>query len=206
MFAVPGVSAGGEPSYFDIPAQPLASALQAFSTVSGYQILVADDHLPQSMAIKGVLSSKEALARLVAGTGMSVSFTGPQAAILVPGNRSQNVATTASSQGGPKYDAALQYDVLAALCRDAMTRPGQYRTALDLWMMPSGRVGRAELLSSTGDPERDRRILAVLYKLKFVPPPQGLSQPTTLLLLPSASDADRLCDSMLPAAHEATAR
>src|SRR5262249_2098559 len=120
--------------------------------------------------------------------------------------RPQNaVAAAPSRRDQTRYDTALQSDVMLALCRDAATRPGQYRAALDLWVTPSGRVDHVDLLSSTGDPGRDKRIVTALDELASMPPPPGLSQPTTLLLLPKA-DSAQLCESLSPATPKAAIR
>jgi TonB family protein len=197
------------PIDFDIPAQPLATALEAFSTVSGYQILMGDagSGAGYSRAVKGAFPPKEALIEVISGTGLEVRFTSAKAAILIGHVSSRNVSTPAvPGADQEQLEAQLQNDVMRALCRNRATRPGDYRTALDLWVNPSGHVERAELLSSTGDPDRDKRIVAALEALHSVPPPRGLGQPTTLLLVPKASDSVGACDASLPAVQRAGAR
>jgi hypothetical protein len=170
---------------FDIPAQPLATALEAFSGASGYQILMAEtiSGTTRSNAVKGALPPDEALAELISGTGLEARVTGDRAAIIV---RDVNFSSTsdASEKTGRDYDATLQRIVMTALCRDVATRPGLYRAALDLWVASSGRVERTDLLESTGDSVRDKRIVAALDGLGVMPPPPGMTQPTTLLVLP----------------------
>lgn len=208
LAADPALAQDGRTS-FDIPAQPLATALEAFSTASGYQILMADPGAGtiRSNAINGVHPSRDALLQMVAGTGLKVRFTAAQAAVLVPDVRSEGTPTPGPQRRDQeRYEAALQNDVMLALCRDAATRPGQYRTALDLWVGSSGRIYRAELLGSTGDPVRDKRIVAVLLALASAPPPPGLARPTTLLFLPKPSDSARMCDVASPEFQRATIR
>jgi hypothetical protein len=190
--------AADRPIGFDIPVQPLAAALEAFSAVSGYQILVADAGSATSLskAIKGVLSPREALAQMTSGTGLEIRFTSARAAILIHDVGSQIALIPAPPRRDQEaYDAALQNDLMAALCRDAATRPGRYRTALDLWVASSGHVDRAELLSSTGDTDRDQRIVATLRQLNLAPPPPGLALPVTLLLLSKASNSTQMCEA-----------
>lgn len=183
---------------FDIPAQALATALEAFSAASGYQILMADTSAgtARSSAVSGMLLPRDALVQLVAGIGLEVHFTGAQAAVLARAARSQVTSIpTLRRLDQEHYEAALQNEVIFTLCRSAVTRPGQYRTAIDLWVASSGRIDNVELLSSTGDTVRDRQIVAVLLALAPPPPPPGLRQPTTLLLLPGGVvDAARICD------------
>lgn len=182
------------PLTFDIPAQPLPLALEAFSAVSGYQVLLADrdSMMIMSKAVKNVSPPRSALIDLVDGSGLSVRFTSAQAAILM---REIPLEESPARQNQQRYGAVLQQDVIRALCQDHVTSPGQYRMALDLWTAPSGRVDRVELLGSTGDADRDRRVLVALAALTSMQPPPGLPQPTTLLVLPKQSDHVSACDT-----------
>lgn len=203
------VALAERPMDFDIPAQPLATALEAFSAVSGYQILMADagSGSEYSRTVKGAFSPKDALIQVISGTGLEVRFTAAKAAILIRHVSSRNVSTAALPGGEQEqFDARLQKDVMRTLCRSAATRPGVYRAAVDLWVNPSGGVDRAELLSSTGDADRDKRIVAALDALHSIPPPSGLAQPTTLLLVPKASESAAACDALSPAAQRAGTR
>lgn len=62
---------------FDIPAQPLGSALSAFARQSREQLLYAPDLVAgrQSAPLKGTYSSEEALDRLLAGSGLRFKAT-----------------------------------------------------------------------------------------------------------------------------------
>lgn len=175
---------------FDIPAQSLDTALEVFSEASGYQILTAEAGAgtTQANAVRGFMLPRKALARLLEGTGLKAQFTGDQAAIIV---RDPLDALRLKDQRA--YDAELQSAVIAALCRDATTRPGPYRAALDVWVSEAGRIERAELLHSTGDSLRDHLIVAALHALNAIAPPPGLVQPITLLVLPSARST-QTCD------------
>jgi iron complex outermembrane recepter protein len=69
---------------FDIPAQPLGGALNAFGRQSGLQVTV-DSSLAagvQSQAVAGTMTSAEALDRLLAGTGIAGRFTGNRTVVL----------------------------------------------------------------------------------------------------------------------------
>jgi hypothetical protein len=194
---------------FDIPAQPLAAALEAFSAVSGYQILMADpgSGAGYSRAVKGAFFPKNALIQVISGAGLDVRFTAAKAAILIRHASSRKGPTPALPGGSQQqFEARLQNDVTRTLCLNAATRPGVYRAALDLWVNPSGDVDRAELLGSTGDPDRDKQIVAALGALNSMPPPSGLGQPTTLLLVPKASEPAAACDTLSSAAQRAGTR
>jgi len=64
---------------FDIPAQPLASALRAFASQGGQQLLFDEDRLARlrAPALNGRYTPREALDRLLAGTGMVAMPSGP---------------------------------------------------------------------------------------------------------------------------------
>lgn len=71
---------------FDIPAQPLASALNAFGRQAGYQV-TADAALVSgrtSQAVSGALAPTEALRRLLVGTGLTWRLSGDRTVVLSP--------------------------------------------------------------------------------------------------------------------------
>jgi TonB family protein len=178
---------------FDIAAQPLTRALEAFSILTGYQILMADSSAAgtQSAPVKALLAPREALVAIVAGTGLTVRFTTETSAVLMPDGNLRAAPREARPAATASFEADLQRGATRVLCEDQLTRPGTYRAALDIWINAAGGIDRAELLSSTGNDRRDERVLAVLRSLVLKPPPSGLSQPTTLLFLPMA--AGRAC-------------
>ncbi|GGF06543.1 hypothetical protein GCM10011611_10060 [Aliidongia dinghuensis] len=80
------------------------------------------------------------------------------------------------------------------LCRELGTRPGSYRAAMRLWLDPSGTVSRADLLSSTGDPVRDRRLHETLVGSGVgTPPPVALPQPVIVVILPRSPQVSGDC-------------
>jgi hypothetical protein len=193
------------PIDFDIPAQPLAPALEAFSAVSGYQILMANagSGAGYSRAVRGAFSPKDALVQVISGTGLVARYTAARAAILI--RRDQVGPTPTLPRGNQaQFEARLQYDVIRTLCQNEATRPGAYRAALDLWVNPIGDVDHAELLSSTGNTDRDKEIVATLDSLHSASPPSGLGQPTTLLIVPRVSESVAACD--MPATQSARTR
>ncbi len=75
---------------FDIPAQPLTSALIAFSRQSGVQVTSpARDTVGglRSSSVKGDLDPQQALAALLAGTGLNYRFTSNSAAVISGGQQ-----------------------------------------------------------------------------------------------------------------------
>jgi iron complex outermembrane receptor protein len=69
---------------FDIPAQPLASALNAFGRQAGLQVTI-DTALTtgvQAHAVSGTMTAADALGRLLAGTGIVSRFSGNRTVVL----------------------------------------------------------------------------------------------------------------------------
>ncbi|MET3792362.1 TonB-dependent receptor domain-containing protein [Aquamicrobium terrae] len=78
-------AATAQATSFSIPAQPLASALHAFSRASGWQIGYSSEIVrgKTSVAVSGTMPPARALQTMLSGTGISVSLTGPTTATLV---------------------------------------------------------------------------------------------------------------------------
>lgn len=177
---------------FDIPAQPLGSALSAYGAATRIQLFV-DTELTagrRSAPLKGVFSFEEALKNLLAGTGLLARAIGDQGFTLV----SLPLARAGGEAGGPgamsptvlrfnSYSAAIQNAMRGALCHHEETRPGSYRTLVRLWIGASGAVTGAELVTSTGDSTRDALLSGAFQGLAVgAPPPADLPQPVTLLV------------------------
>ncbi|MEO9340824.1 TonB-dependent receptor [Mesorhizobium sp. SB112] len=92
---------------FQIPAQTLSSALNAFIRQSGWQISYSSALArgKTSAAISGSMTPETALQRLVAGTGAAVRVGAPGSAALVD-------ATAAGANGGVAADGSLILDTI----------------------------------------------------------------------------------------------
>ncbi|SMF43551.1 iron complex outermembrane recepter protein [Tistlia consotensis] len=80
----PTLAQSGETYGFSIAAQPLASALRAFSEQSGIQVAYGTEDLAglSGPAVSGRLDAAEALRRLLAGSGVTWRFTDPHTVVL----------------------------------------------------------------------------------------------------------------------------
>lgn len=70
---------------FNIPAQSLSSALEAFGIVTGHQVIY-DSRVAQarrSMRVVGVFEPEAALRILLAGTDLAIRYTGPRDVAIV---------------------------------------------------------------------------------------------------------------------------
>ncbi len=70
---------------FSIPTQPLAGALSAFSRTTGWEVGYSSQIVrgKTSQALSGAMTPAQALEKLLAGSGLSIRFTGPTTAALV---------------------------------------------------------------------------------------------------------------------------
>lgn len=81
---------------FNIPSQPLASALNAFGRQSGLQVTLAaaTSRGVRSSPVNGALEPQQALAQLLAGTGISYQISGGTAVIGSTATTGDNGAAT----------------------------------------------------------------------------------------------------------------
>ncbi|SED61185.1 TonB-dependent receptor [Rhodobacter sp. 24-YEA-8] len=106
-------------SRFDIPAQPLPSALAAFIKATGWQLSYPSSAAQGKMSpgVRGAMSPAEALERLVAGSGLAVHQGGANAAALVEQSRDQGAADGSVMLGTIVLGSAQMADA-------AFTTPG----------------------------------------------------------------------------------
>ena len=181
----------GAPVRFEIAAQPLAPALDAYAATAGLEVLY-DSELAagrRSTAVRGVLMPDVALRVLLEGTGLTVFYTDNAFAIVpVPSNRRGNAPSNGLVRSDHMpYLALVQAAIERAFCQQAETTPGQYRAALRFRLGTSGEVLSPQLLGSTGDRDRDRKIGELLGQLSIEqPPPPGMPQPVTMIVSPRA--------------------
>jgi hypothetical protein len=114
---------------FDIPAQPLAPALDAYSAATGREVFYdgASGMGERSTAVMGTLTPDSALKTLLAGTGLVALRSGAADYTLVvaPEDVARAAAAhLAADRRYAAYFAVLQAGVRDALCRNIETRPG----------------------------------------------------------------------------------
>jgi hypothetical protein len=182
---------------FDIPSQPLAAALSSYGAVTGMQVLyetsLAADK--KSAAIEGKFTPEAALRMLLIGTGLVGRRTDVDAITIFAESR-EHRGNTSAVVPDEQFLGALQASILNTLCQNAETQPGTYRMALQLWITPTGVLQRAELLSSTGNTQRDKALAEQLRGLPIVAkPPPGMTQPVTLAIVPRSPLQRSECSS-----------
>lgn len=92
----------GEPRDFDVPAAQASEALKRFSTQSGVQFLYSSEEVSgiRTTAVKGSLSPREALNRLLSGTGLVAVEDPGTGAIAI--RREAPPPSKEGSKGSPK--------------------------------------------------------------------------------------------------------
>jgi hypothetical protein len=174
---------------FQIPAQSLATALQAYGERAKIQVLYESDTAGgrQSAAVEGEFTRDKALELLLSGTNLEVHYTGPDAITIAPRTvRGKDEpptdpivkadlsigelrvrASNHISDPSPlqDYSESVQLDIQSALRKNAKTRSGNYRAVLDLWIDSTRVIQKTALLQSTGEADRDAAVTAALQGL-----------------------------------------
>ncbi|MDH4981708.1 TonB-dependent receptor [Hyphomicrobium sp. D-2] len=96
----------GNARNFNIPAQPLASALNAFGRQSGFQVTSAAAAVRgvTSRSVSGTFTPQDALSQLLEGTGISFTFNG-DGTVLIGGQVS-------TGNDGASVDGAIALDTI----------------------------------------------------------------------------------------------
>ncbi len=183
---------------FDIPAQPLADALDQYAAVSHrsvvFRTVLVDGRV--SSPVHGRYSPQEALRILLSGSGLFVEA-------IDPGHVDTFVLKTLGSPEGlipaqagipvPQYDGQAQAKIWATLCNNPQTTPGSYRALIRFHIDSVGRISQAYFIDSSGDKHRDTALLSTLQTIRLGRPPPEMAQPLTMLILPQNRVAGPMC-------------
>jgi hypothetical protein len=179
---------------FDIAAQPLDQALNAFGTVTGLQIFyeTALTSGRRSRAVKGVLDRETALRALLAESNLTAHAIATNTISIAP-STGVNAELQQAKRASVAYYGFMQAGIMSVLCRNAETRPGAYRIAMQYWIDGSGRIARFKLITSSGDAERDSAIKQVMQTIVFQPSVRHIPQPVTLAIEPNSGEEPAGC-------------
>ena len=180
----------GELRPFDIPAQSLSEALQAYSEASSVQVMFEADSTDgyRSASVRGNFAPETALHILLGKTGLKVRYLRSDLITLAPPSSSDadlppvqalaiapdmsldtlRVHGTAAASDDDQlatYVSAIQGDIQRALKKIARLRNKDYHVGVKLWVNSDRIVQKAELFSSTGDDESDSLIASRLHGL-----------------------------------------
>lgn len=198
---------------FDIPPQSLLTALRTYSEITGQAVLV-DNTLAegrQSPGVHGSFDKTQALQKLLEGTGLVASYSSDQAFTLklaepdatvdrAVRENTQSVGVEESEAVIEQYAGKIQQPIEAALCRSEDAQPGTYRLAMQVWIAASGHIEKTRLLTPV-DSQRAYAVHHALNGLVLEPPPAGMPQPLTLLLLPEHAGGASVCATAQPTLH-----
>lgn len=191
---------------FQIPSQPLVSALQAYSQATGVEVLYESRIAAglQSAPVEGVFLPQVALRLLLASTDLVVHYNRsnaitlslpadehlPPASPLGGADLELDTMRVSGGQAQPnaslmrEFSESVRRDIEVALRKSVRTRSGNYRTSVRLWVDPSRTVRKAELAQSTGDAERDAQIASLLEGLVLTrTPPANAPQPVRIVIV-----------------------
>lgn len=193
--------------FFDIPAQPLASALETYARLSGIEVLYESSIVAslQSEKIEGEYTSEMALQLLLSRTELKVRYARQNAITLsLPFSAEDNLPPTSPladadlaldtlqvTDGSSRADARMlrefsetvQSDLERALRQNASTRTGSYKASINLWIDPTRKIRTVGLLNSTGNTERDASIPSALQGVVLSrAPPSNTPQPVKVVI------------------------
>ncbi len=192
--AATGLDAADARFRFDIPAQPVETALAAYVAVTGVETIYDSELLGarRSTAVKGVLAADVALRILLEGSGLSEISTGNAFAVVdIP--RGPRYGGARLSEFGPYY-SSLQTAIARSFCRHTETVPGNFRAVIRFFIGSSGELRNFRLLNSTGDLNRDSLIADELRGVVVEAPPAAMPQPVTMMIAPRAAARTGDCD------------
>lgn len=187
------------PVQFDIPEQPLGSALAQYFSVTGVQILydsaLAAGH--RSNRVKGRFTPRDALRQLLNGTGLIVRYSradvatitapsGTGQAPLVPLGRvvvREEVAPVRlMSVERLAYYGLLEDELHALLQASESTQRLSFSLTVHLSIAADGSVNTIAIPRSSGDSRTDALVTQALGQAIVSPPPADLQQPLAIVL------------------------
>lgn len=194
------ISASGQFA-FDIPAQPLVSALESYSSMTGVETLYdsAVAHGRLSTAVQGKFTAIDALRMMLVGTSLSARSIAQDAVTL---ELQQAPARVAMDQAPDKNEHQLYFGLIQAgleraFCKNSQLRPGGYRAVLKFTIATNGQIRQPSLVGTTGNEDRDRMILRTLENVSLGgSPPADLQQPIMMIILPQSSETVLSCTSV----------
>ncbi len=198
---------------FNIPAQPLRPALEAYSVVTGAQ-LIYNSRLAEgrrSQRVVGVFKPETALRMLLEGAELTVRYTGPLDITLVPIERAGEAAAAGEgvspdgeepnalaldtlyvdvapgSEDRPDFTAygrAVRQALKQALARNSAAADRIYQVQFELWIDEHGRITQNRQRQSSGRADLDQAIGKVIEGLTLKEaPPAGMALPVRVTIV-----------------------
>ncbi|GGB95627.1 TonB-dependent outer membrane receptor [Oxalicibacterium flavum] len=172
---------------FNLPEQALNTALSSFSEKTGYSILVDEKVMEDRRAhpVHGKFAPREALEKLLTGTGLTVRYSTEYAFSLTMQNEDAMRSAGRTQAAWNQYQELFQSELTAYLCKVQPERFGRYRVLFQMWLDKDGGVEKVEFVESAtaSRPDVDLSILLAQFSAGM-PPPVDMPQPLTILLVP----------------------
>ncbi|WP_130580181.1 TonB C-terminal domain-containing protein [Bradyrhizobium sp. Leo170] len=199
---ISGKKAASSSLAFNIPSQPLGTALEVYARISSREVLY-DGALSEgrrSSLVEGIYTPEVALQILLAGTGLWADFKDTDFFVVgpVPADATVRGGATRQPLDHRRYYGLLQAGLKAVFCGTPAV-PDSSRIAARLWIGQAGQVLQVKTLSSTGSDQMDRSVDAALRQISLgVAPPAGFAQPITIVVLPNDPDMRQDCGRRVP--------
>ncbi|WCM25959.1 TonB C-terminal domain-containing protein [Sphingomonas sp. QA11] len=196
---------------FNIPAQPLDTALVAYSNVVGNQVIYNARLAAhrRSTSVIGLFTPDTALRALLEGTDFTIRYTSPTDVTLVARNDHAAVnmnpgADLGGAQGSltldtlyielpagaerrpdfTDYGQAVRLEIKRALARDSETSYRILNIQAEFRIDGSGHVENPHLKRRTGDRGLDAAVERVLRGIRLrSAPPKGMPQPVRVTIV-----------------------
>lgn len=190
---------GDQRMAFDIPAQPLDSALAQYFRVTGVQLLY-DSALTtgrRSSPIHGNYAPREALRLLLRGTGLVARYSRTNAAILTTPETTGDAAliplgrVVVREQAAPprltmiqrmEFYGRLENELQAYLRNDQRTDRLSFNALISVRVAAGGKLVDLKISRGSGDARIDRLVVEVLAGRSVSSPPDGIGQPLLVSL------------------------
>lgn len=187
---------------FDIPAQPLDSALKAYSIATGIEVFynAALVELRMSQNVVGGFTPTLALQKLLEKTEFTPQLTpdGALTIVLQQAARRSADEIVAQRRRYEGYLAAMQAEISTALCAAPVGVAGSEDILLRIWLTANGGIARAEIFDKPAS--QADRIATLVGRANAGAPPAGMPQPVTLAIFPpsiSSSECRRASDNAM---------
>lgn len=179
---------------YDLPAQPLKQALVRFDAQTKVSVFYPSELVEgrTSHALQGEYSLRDALARLLEGTGLDVQATAADAFVLTPSDDARERAGTGEANRLP-FDRLVQTGMREALCGRPSLALGTYRLAMAVRFDADGHVRQVRLLDTTGDRVRDVAIIETVGRVVLPGSPANPVKPYVVLVKPVECRAEAVC-------------
>ncbi len=172
---------------FDLPGQPLASALNAVGAKTGLELFYDTNLVANysTRALRGSLTASEALSALLAGSDLTARSVAAGAVTIAPLRTLPSVPerqTWPDRSRHAAYFAMIQNSVARAFCQQG-GRAALQRSVLRFTITGSGAIEGLQMLVPAGRPEPNPSMVHALRRVTLdEAPPPDLPQPLMMLI------------------------